>query len=295
MRHSVLLLLAAGLLACSEADPIQPPEEVPAPEPRPAKIEEMRIVKVRGDQAARVPPPEVAGLTIRAAVGQDGWTSEPLVARIEVVQLDGLQADDSVYVPKGTLVHWLLDDGAGKLFASTTATDDTATTVNRWAPGTKAGRFRARAGRLVGAGMIVYDAEFELEVLPGPPVRIYFNSLLYEHHRLNVGDTIDIREMVLGGRDAYGNDVPRDSILAWPDTAIGWAWSSRVCNPGCAPLPTEPTGWGWEVVVPSLDDGSRRADGVDYLWLTIWFPIDDPKRVAITVYDPEELSGEPEN
>src|SRR5690606_1481865 len=161
--------------------------------------------------AARVPPPEVAGMTIRAVVGQDGWTSEPLVARIEVVQpggLQALQADDSVYVPKGTLVHWLLDDGAGRLFASTTATDDTATTVNRWAPGTKAGRFRARAGRLVGTE-IVYDAEFDLEVLPGPPVRIYFSSLLYEHHRFNVGDTIDIREMVRGGRDAYGNDVPR--------------------------------------------------------------------------------------
>nr|PZN89356.1 MAG: hypothetical protein DIU52_14005 [bacterium] len=175
MRYGVLLLLAACLLACSEADPIQPPEEVPVPEPRPAKIEEMRVVKISGDQAARVPPPEVAGLTIRAVVGQDGWTSEPLVARIEVVQPGGLQAlhaDDSVYVPKGTLVHWLLDDGAGRLFASTTATDDTATTVNRWAPGTKAGRFRARAGRLVGTE-IVYDAEFELEVLPGPPVRIY--------------------------------------------------------------------------------------------------------------------------
>src|SRR5690606_23138826 len=66
VRHSVLLLLAACLLACSEADPIQPPEEVPVPEPRPAKIEEMRVVKISGDQAARVPPPEVAGLTIRA-------------------------------------------------------------------------------------------------------------------------------------------------------------------------------------------------------------------------------------
>src|SRR5690606_13384114 len=104
------LALALALVACSEADPIQPPVEEPAPEPRPAKSEEMRVVKISGDQTARVPPAGVSADLVAVSTMPAG-TSEPLVARVRIVQPQaaGAAEDDSLFVPPGTLVHWRLE------------------------------------------------------------------------------------------------------------------------------------------------------------------------------------------
>ncbi|HEX7049106.1 MAG TPA: hypothetical protein VF188_02750 [Longimicrobiales bacterium] len=215
MRHGVLLLLlllAAGLLACSEADPIQPPEEEPAPEPRAARVDEMRVVKVRGDQAARVPPAG-GSADLVAASTMPAWTSEPLVARIEVVQPQAsgtafslAAEDDSLFVPPGTLVHWRVQAGCGELFATTTATDDSAYTINRWAPGTRAGTCTVEAGRLVGTEIVI-DTTWTMQVLPGEPVQLDIepDTIMFA-----VGDTVTIPWRYL---DEYGNPVgPCD----WP-------------------------------------------------------------------------------
>src|SRR5690606_33157680 len=179
------LAIALALVACSEADPIQPPEEEPAPEPRPATIDMMRVVKISGDQAAQVPPAGVAADLVAAST-MPAWTSEPLVARVRIVQPQASSAADSMYVPAGTLVHWRVQDGCGELFSQTTATDDSAYTYNRWAPGTKAGTCTVQAGRLVN-GNIVIDTTWTMKVLPGPSV-----ALVADHEKIpmQLGDTV---------------------------------------------------------------------------------------------------------
>src|SRR5690606_4280363 len=72
LRRVSVLALALALAACSDDSD----SDV-------ATIDQMRVVKVSGDQSAQVPPPEIAGaLRVTATVGEDGWTDEPLIARI---------------------------------------------------------------------------------------------------------------------------------------------------------------------------------------------------------------------
>src|SRR5690606_13034922 len=212
-------------------------------------VDLMRVVKVRGDQAAQVPPAGVSADLVAAST-MPAWTSEPLVARVRIVQPQAAGASfsvaaDSMYVPPGTLVHWRVQDGCGELFATTTATDDSAYTVNRWAPGTRAGTCTVMAGRLVGTDIVI-DTTWTLEVLPGP---IYVVSLTdrISDHELFVGDTVDLKRAVIGARDAYDNAVPIDSVYAWPDSLIGWAWS------GGNERPPAPSGHGWLTIVPYPD------------------------------------------
>src|SRR5690606_5111944 len=115
----------AMLAACGD-DPGGPKSRGP----QPATIDIMRVVKISGDQAAQVPPAGVAADLVAAST-MPAWTSEPLVARVKIVQPQaaGAAEDDSLFVPPGTLVHWRLEAGCGDLFATTTATDDSAYTV----------------------------------------------------------------------------------------------------------------------------------------------------------------------
>src|SRR5690606_820054 len=177
-------------------------------------------------------------------VGVDGYTSEPLVARVEAeggVTMSLLGPSLAV-VPAGTPVHWHIVEGGGKLFATTTMTDDSAYTLNRWAPGTKAGKFTASAGRLLPDGTIVADAMWELEVLPGPVDRWLIqlpNPLVI------VGDTIDLAAWPNSISDAYGNTITAED-LAGAGATIGWAWAHYNAS-----APATPTDTGWEIVVPA--------------------------------------------
>src|SRR5690606_41874010 len=94
-------------------------------------------------------------------------------------------------IPVGTLVHWHLSDECGRLFGTTTSTDDSAYTVNRWAPSTRAGLCEAQAGRILEDGSIVIDATWQLEILPGPVWA--WGSDYPTDDPVVVGDTIDLR------------------------------------------------------------------------------------------------------
>ena len=223
---------------------------------RPATIDQMRVVKVSGDQASQVPPQvsaaQVAANTaltphrqkVVSQVGVDGYTSEPLVARVEAeggVTMSLLGPSLAV-VPAGTPVHWHIVEGGGKLFATTTMTDDSAYTLNRWAPSTKAGDYEACAGRLLGDGSIVLDACWELQIMPGP-VR-YISVACMTCGPVEAGDTIDLHTIITSARDQYQNEVDLATIS---DSDIGWAWYDQT---GATPDPTEPESHGWLVVIP---------------------------------------------
>ena len=236
LRRVSVLALALALAACGDDSD----SDV-------ATIDQMRVVKVSGDQSAQVPPPEIAGaLRVTATVGEDGWTDEPLIARIVTTgggaqaTITGLSAD---VVPAGTLVHWYLPEECGRLFAQTTATDDSAYTVNRWAPGTKAMTCHAQAGRLVGTE-IVMDTTWTLEVLPGPVAQVQ----LADMPSPCIGDTLDMRNYIARGWDAYGNEIPVDTVRALPDDAVSWQWEEAVQGyTGSGPVVS-----GWAIVVPDF-------------------------------------------
>src|SRR5690625_3212147 len=175
-------------------------------------LEEMRVVKVSGDQSAPVPAVApsrivaVAGTSLDAAPG-DGWTPEPLVARVvpEATAGRGITGSGPV-IPAGTLVHWQIPEGAGRLYGQTTTTVDSASVVNRWAPGTRAGTYTVAAGRLVGSN-IVTDATWEVVVEPGPvaivervdgfgPSPYYLPDVLLpqDEHRNVVPFTLDLQD-----------------------------------------------------------------------------------------------------
>jgi len=195
VRHGVLLLLALAIAACGD-DPGGPKTRGP----QPATIDMMRVVKISGDQTAQVPPPAGVSADLVAASTMPAWTSEPLVARVKIVQPQASSAaeGDSLFVPPGTLVHWRVQPGCGELFATTTATDDSAYTYNRWAPGTKAGTCTVQAGRLVN-GNIVIDTTWTMQVLPGPSVALVAD---HESISMQLGDTVALSWHYT---DAYGN------------------------------------------------------------------------------------------
>lgn len=255
MPRTIALLLLATLLAACGDD-----------EPDIATIDEMRVVKVSGDQEAPVQAPE-AQASVVAAVSStrialqagggnpftSGYTPEPLVARVVTTGSGGVQSAltapiSAAVVPAGTLVQWKLEDGCGELFAATTQTDDSAYTANRWAPGTKAGTCHAAAGRLVGTEIVI-DATWELEVLPGPPLGLWNHPLQYKH--LTAGEVVRLDTLGLAAHDQYANVIP-DSIfqtyqinweiagpmenysldcLAWPVIQQGSGWGSFVVPP----------------------------------------------------------------
>jgi hypothetical protein len=139
------------------------------------------------------------------------------------------------------------------VFGGTTATDDSAHVVNRWAPGVKAGTCTAYAGRLVG-GEIVTDATWELVVEPGPAKEIKVIEHTGGGPWIATGDTIDGRTLIQHGWDQYGNTIPATVIGALPDSLVSWTWSDAAHGSPATPV----SGIGWKIIVPSFEGWPSR-------------------------------------
>lgn len=219
--------------------------------PSVATLDQMRVVKVSGDQASPVPDAApsatiyaTAGASLQVAPG-DAWTVKPLVARVEVQGSGsmGIMSGGPV-VPAGTMIHWDLPEVAGKLRGLTTATDDSAHIVNRWAPGTKAGTYVASAHRILADGTITDDAEWELVVEPGAPADVQWGGGTW----LCAGDEINLLDLVVYLYDAHRNKIDPEAGAAALAAALRWQWADRVQNSSA----TGPFGSGATVAVPDL-------------------------------------------
>lgn len=226
IRSLAVLCLAVALAACGDDKPDH--ENI--------DIRKLRVVKVSGDQAAHIPranPSQSLGVRF-AMVGADGYTDEPLVARVEGeggAQFSALGPSFSL-VPAGTPIHWQLTGGCGRLFALRTETDDSAFIVNRWGPGTVVMQCRASAGRLLPDGEIIIDATWDLEILPGP---IDPAASKWPWGKRQVGDTHEPYTIALAGqgplvedlwRDEYGNVIPYRIVGTQYVEALGDAFGS---------------------------------------------------------------------
>lgn len=260
LRRLAALALAVAVAACGRDS---------ADGGSPLSIDQLRVRKISGDHSVPVPPPaqSASPARVRAVVGTDGYSTEPLVARVEPVSgrstLSGPNFGD--VIPVGTLVHWHLSDECGRLFGGTTSTDDSAYTANRWAPSTRAGLCEAQAGRILEDGSIVIDATWQLEILPGP---VWAWGSDYPTDPVMVGDTIDLRAFPLSFIDAYHNQIAPEAIIDSAD--VQWAWAP-MRSMGGAP-PDEPTGSGWRVVAPAEAltwpmHPATRSNAQLYLWI----------------------------
>lgn len=210
IRRLAVLALVALLAACGRDgnSPTDPPV---------LGVDDWRVVALSGDQEARLPGSSGPSLVVRAgsAIGPDGYTDEPLVARIELTPNALARGFTIGDIPPSALVHWHIESEAGALFATTTAPDDSMYIINRYAPSTRAGTYVASAGRLVG-GEIVEDARWTLTVLPGPAVQV----TAPERVRLVEGETWTSTHAGVWGngvrvRDDYGNVI--EHAIGVPD------------------------------------------------------------------------------
>lgn len=256
MRRTFLspLLLALVAIACSDS----------APATRLAEIEELRVVAVSGDQTSQVsgviPTQTIyatAGGLSTAAVGDDGYTDVPLVARVEAVRprgWGGMSPSGSLIIPDSTVIYWGYPILVGHLQSGSNVIDDSAHVINRWTPGTTAGTFIVEAGRSVGDS-IVFDAEWVLIVEPGPMAVVH--PVQTPEPRYSVGDTIDARSLIDFGEDAFGNRIDADAIGKLPDSKVTWTISESESG-STAP---EFGGTGWEIVIPTLDGFTLNDPG----------------------------------
>lgn len=263
MRRTALTMLIPALAimagACSDS----------GPDIHMATIDQMRVVKVSGDQstpaAALSSPPASPGLSL-AVQASAAYTEEPLVGQV-VAEVQGRGTGMSgpsseLVVPRGTLIHWELPTEAGRLLGSPTATDDSAYFVNRWAPGTRAGTYAARAQTLRPTGEIVTEETWELTVVPGPLHSVARNSitgLVYE------GDTIDVAALVRHGLDAHGNEIPAAEVIAFGEPE----WEVYIMGE-LTSIPDFPredvlvgSGTGWNVTAPEW----RESPGFPFTYI----------------------------
>lgn len=243
-RTSLILALALAVGACSDSDD----------GPRLATIDEVKVVKVSGDQSAPVLGQGIVtvqapsgGLSLQTVPAGE-YTPEPLVGRVEpTFQARGTRGTgpSGLVVPVGTLVHWDIPEEAGRLLGTTTATDDSAYVINRWAPGTKAGTYTVRAQRILGTGEIVTDATWQVVVEPGK-FHTFGSDLSYSAH---AGDPVDLSAPIQGmhAMDRYYNPIPDSVVIA--EVTPTW----RILGPRPSPASYQcsenvvDSGTGWEI------------------------------------------------
>src|SRR5690625_1350338 len=217
MRRTLCLMTLTLIVgACSDSDP----------GPSRLDIDEVRIAKVSGDQAAiagtsqATPLHSVSASPRFAVTAGQTWTPEPLVGRIETVGARTSGISGPSMLPPDMLAHWHLPEEAGRLLAASTPPDDSLHIVNRWAPSTRAGEYTAVARRILADGTIHEDARWTLVVEPG--------ALSDQNQRV----------WAQGSPVAYAmSRTPSDTVATF-----GWC-SARDRYSNCIPYRLEATGW----------------------------------------------------
>lgn len=218
---SLVTMLAMLAGACGSDSPVEPDLT-----PEPLTVRDWRVVPLSGDQSLSASSASAAAslqpLVSANVIGADGYSAEPLVARIELTAEAQARGATLAGLPTGTLVHWHISDHGGKLYGSTTTPDDSAHILNRWAPSTRASDYTITAGRLVD-GEIVTDATWTVTVQPGPAAHVEVPSRLL----VWLGDTLDVAGLATV-TDEHGNPLPAptwegvDSTLLYIPTAEGY-------------------------------------------------------------------------
>lgn len=235
MRSALAAFVILALAACGDSGPSV------------LDLDEVRIVKVAGDQSAvagtsqATPLHSVSASPRFAVTAGETWTPEPLVGRIETVgaRTNGLSGPSML--PPDMLAHWHLPEEAGRLLAASTPPDDSLHIVNRWAPSTRAGEYTAVARRILADGSVHEDARWTLVVEPGPIAVWGWGG---HSNEVTAGDTIDMLTWPYNIRDAYENKITIERIID-SGIQIGWAWTPLDGEP-----PAAPVDMGWETVVP---------------------------------------------
>lgn len=129
-------------------------------------------------------------------------------------------------------------------FTPCTNTDDQGRATFFFTLGTVAGEARAEIRGTVENEPAVFDTVVAV-VVPGAIDRIGVQTDKYYYFR--PGDTIDIRDYVAGGSDAYGNDISPDSVAEFiaelsPDNVL-WSWEGE-------DTPISERGTGWLTTLP---------------------------------------------
>lgn len=241
-RISVLIALAMGLGACSDSGP------------KIIGLKDARIVKVSGDnQRAQVPSvaPNAnlivpAGLSAQVSSGPGELFDEVLVVRLAE---QGKSTLSGASVPSGTMLHWeVRGEGCGRPVGLSTATDDSAHSVNRWRKGTKAGECQMNVCRILDGGDVVCDQTFTAVQEPGAVAQLQVGSSAgaYTHP----AGSFDVRQFVERAWDAHRNPLDVGQVVAMPDSVVAWYW---VDSADGARIVEETHGAGWMAGIPSPD------------------------------------------
>jgi len=147
--------------------------------------------------------------------------------------------------------------GALTPFSDCVMTDSAGDAVFHWEAGTKAGKAHGQVRSDI-AGKPNVHANIQATVTPGPLARFRVG----QSGTHQVGDTVDLRELVHDGRDEYGNGIARDTLTAVPDSLVDWGFSDANTDSDAT---FDPAGSGWLVVVPDFGEhGFEVAYDGDY-------------------------------
>jgi len=238
MRITALLLILAALVAgCGDDDPAGTGES------------RLSLSVIGGDGqvvqagSGRLPEPVVGRLVLLPS-GRIAWSPLDLLARPAYAQTVAQGSP----VPDVRVCVAPLTEGGPAPSQPCTYTDNDGRATFFFDAGTRAGVHVTELRASVEPQPAALDSVVTT-IRPGPVVGFNYSSSPPSSAR--AGETLDWSVAVASGYDAYGNELPRDSVVS--QVALGWAWtpvdtvSDRECDNG----PNQPAGEGWVIPVPA--------------------------------------------
>lgn len=238
MRITALVLLLAALLAgCGDGDPAGTDESG------------LSLSVIGGDGqvvqagSGRLPEPVVARLVMLSS-GRIAWSPLDLLARPAHAQT----VDQGSPVPDVPVCIAALTEGGPAPTQPCTYTDRDGRATFFFDAGTRAGVHVTELRAFVEPLPAALDSVVT-RIRPGPVVSFSYSTSPPSSAR--AGETIDWSVVIAAGHDAYGNELPRDSVVS--QVTLGWAWTpvDTVDDPECNDGPNQPAGEGWVIPVPA--------------------------------------------